>query len=101
MKYFVIEGMFLDGHPTGAAMEEAMKAHLEYFRAGFKSGAILFSGPKQNGRGGVVVVKCKDTDDLQDFIAKDPFVTAGIQTYRVTEFALYDCQEPLRYWFDQ
>jgi len=100
MKYFVLEGSFVENHPKGAELEELIRAHLEYLRIGFDAGSILLSGPKAGAGGGVIVLKCESGSDVQDFCKEDPLFQAGIQQYRITEFGFHDCQGPIKYWFD-
>ena len=97
MKYYCLEGTFVDGHPMGETLQKEIDAHLAYLEIGFKNGSILFSGPKVGTSGGVVVVKC---DDIQKFCSDDPLTKAGIHEYRVSEFSLHDCQNHVRHWFE-
>jgi len=99
MKYFVVEGIFSENHPKGAALEAEIKVHVEYLRAGIDSGTILFMGPKTESGGGFIFVKGEDKQDIQDLCDNDPMFKSGTQWYKITEFRLTDCQDPLRYWF--
>ena len=96
MKLYSLEGSFVEGHPVGQQLKEALAAHHWYLKTGFDNGTILFSGPKAEGGGGVIVVK---SDDIETFCQEDPFVQAGIQTYRVVEFKLFACQDLVKDWF--
>ena len=97
VNYYALEGTFRGGHPTGAELQKEIDAHLAYLQLGFDDGTILLSGPKAGTSGGIIIVKC---NDIQKFCNDDPLVQAGIQEYRVTEFALHDCQDYLKKWFD-
>ena len=97
MKYYVLEGTFVKNLPDENVLQKAIDAHLEYLKFGFDDGSILVSGPKAGTGGGIIVVKC---DDIEKFCKDDPLVQAGIQTYRVTEFELYHCQDYLKSWFN-
>lgn len=97
MKLYILEGSFVEGHPTGPAFKEALEAHHKYLQAGFEDGTILFSGPKVGAGGGVIVIK---SDDIETFCAEDPFVKAGVQAYKVIEFKKFACQESVKSWFE-
>ena len=100
MKYYTLEGTFVEGHPTGPALKAAIDAHHEYLKTYLDSGAILVSGPKAGGNGGIIIIKCDDNSDIHQFCKKDPFVKAGIQEYRITEFKKHDCQGIIQDWFE-
>lgn len=97
MKYYVLEGTFVEDLPDKKDLQRAIDAHLEYLQIGFDDGSILISGPKVGTGGGIILVKC---DDIEKFCRADPLVQAGIQKYRITEFNLYNCQNILKTWFD-
>ena len=97
MKYFVLEGTFVENLPKESVLQKAIEDHLEFLKIGFIDGSILVSGPKINTGGGIIVVKC---EDINEFCSNDPLVQAGIQEYRITEFKLYDCQPNLKSWFE-
>lgn len=96
MKLYILEGSFVEGHPGGEKFKETLAAHHQYLQAGFEDGTILFSGPKVGAGGGVIVVK---SDDIEKFCKEDPFVKAGIQNYKMTEFKMFACQDPVKGWF--
>lgn len=97
MKYFMLEGSFIEELPEQRELQKAIDAHLAYLQIGFDNGSILMSGPKIGIGGGIIVVKC---EDIEKFCQDDPLVKAGIQKYRVTEFKLYNCQDYLKSWFN-
>ena len=98
MRYYMLEGSFVEKLPEQRELQKAIDAHLEYLHIGFNDGSILVSGPKVGAGGGIIVVKC---DDIKKFCNDDPLVKAGIQKYRITEFELHNCQDYLRNWFQQ
>lgn len=100
MKYFIVEGSFANDHPTGAVLEAGIKSHIEYIQTFFDSGMVLFSGPKIGSGGGFIIMRCSDAKEIRNFCDNDPLFRSGIQTYRVTEFVLHECQDPLEYWFE-
>ena len=98
MHYYILEGTFKENHPVGPAFKEALDAHLAYLRSYFESGQVLVSGPKAAGGGGVMVIKFENEADVEPFIANDPFVSRGVQEYRVTKFNVFAAQPYADQW---
>lgn len=98
MKYYILEGSFVENHPVGPAFQEALKGHHQYLSGFFADGTILLSGPKPGG-GGVILLKAPDDAWVEKFCQEDPFVTAGVQSYRVIEYKMFDAQESVKGWF--
>ena len=96
LKYYVLEGTFVENLPEQRVLKKAINDHLDYLDEGFKDGLVLVSGPKIEVGGGIIIVKC---EDINKFCNEDPLVKAGIQQYRMTEFKLHKCQEYLDMWF--
>lgn len=100
MKFFIIEGVFVDPCPVGKeALEKSIGAHIAYLEKGFGDGSILVSGPKALGGGGFIVMKAASEEDIFDFLEKDPMKVLGVQTYVVNEFKIH---KPLPFacdWF--
>ncbi len=99
MKYYVLEGSFAEVLPNASELKTAIDEHLKYLQKGFRSGVILLSGPKEGAGGGVIVLKCNDSDEVEQFCSNDPLVQAGVQEYHVIEFTPYDYQQELKSWF--
>lgn len=97
MKLYILEGSFVNERPNPETFKPALAAHHAYLQTWFDNGNILFSGPKVGTGGGVIVIKC---DDIEKFCAEDPFVTSGIQTYKIIEFKNFACQEEVKSWFE-
>ena len=49
-------------------------------------GVFLASGRKNPRDGGVIIAVAGDRARIEEITAEDPFVTAGVCAYRVTEF---------------
>ncbi len=100
MNYFVIESTFNDPLPVGSEkLQELIREHQQYLHAGFAGGWILMSGPKASSGGGVIMMKGPSLREVEAYFRADPMKTAGVQEYRVIEFALHDCQPAVREWF--
>lgn len=53
----------------------------------YARGVFLASGRKNPRDGGVIIAVAEDRARIEQITAGDPFVTAGVCAYRVTEFA--------------
>ena len=97
MKYFILNGTFKEGRPEGPAFKAALDAHHAYTAKFIASGDILTCGPKPDG-GGVMIIRAKSKESIEEFIANDPFVTAGVQDYSIVEFNIFAIQEYANEW---
>jgi uncharacterized protein YciI len=101
MKYFNIEATFTKNLSIGEnEFKKASADHLAYLQKGFDEGFILLSGPKANFEGGFIIIKGQSWEEIENYIAGDPLKILDIQTYKITEFKLHDCQPMLKGWFD-
>ena len=97
MKYFILNSTFKEGRPEGPAFKAALDAHHAYTAKYLQNGDILTCGPKPNG-GGVIIVRAESTEAVEELIANDPFVTAGVQEYSIQEFNVFAIQEYAKEW---
>lgn len=99
MKYFVLETtMHADAYKQ-AGFREALGGHMQFVKAQFTAGQILFSGTKPNNSGGVRVLKIADDANVDEFWKQDPMYAAGLMDYRVTPFTSLDVSEGAQGWF--
>ena len=98
MKFYYLEGNLNEEIPTDAAFHRVLEDHHAYLEQFFSSGKILASGPKIGGRGGVILLRLEDGESVEQFCADDPFAKAGIQSYRVVQFELYQIQKYAEKW---
>jgi uncharacterized protein YciI len=61
--------------------------HMAWVATQYAAGRFLASGAKIPRTGGVVLAKAMPREELEDLIASDPFVGAGVVAYSVIEFA--------------
>ncbi|MXV45033.1 GTP cyclohydrolase [Saccharibacter sp. 17.LH.SD] len=67
-----------------AAQREAHRSFLDTL---FRRDLLLASGPKKSGDGGVLVVRDGIQEkELNELLARDPFVTSGVARYDLVEF---------------
>lgn len=98
MKYYLFDGTFNENRPQGPAFKEALDAHHKYTGALLAKGQILVGGPKMAGSG-FIIVKAEDDAAAEKIAAEDPFVTSGVQTYKISEFKMVLCDDAVKEWF--
>ncbi|GHB11705.1 hypothetical protein GCM10010330_77240 [Streptomyces tendae] len=68
------------------AVDAATEAHVTWLNALYEHGVFLASGRKRPRDGGVILAVTEDRARIEEITANDPFVKAGVCTYRITEF---------------
>src|SRR4051794_30683675 len=68
------------------AVDAALEAHVAWLDEQYERGVFLASGRKNPRDGGVILAVAGDRAQIEEIVAGDPFVVAGVCTYRVTEF---------------
>lgn len=69
------------------AVDAVLPAHVAWLDEQYERGVFLASGRKTPRDGGVIIAVAEDRARIEEIAAGDPFVTAGVCAYRVTEFA--------------
>ena len=64
----------------------ARPAHREYLGTLYDQGKLVFSGPQDPPRGGVILARVDTEEEVQRIIAADPFFTDGVATYEAIRF---------------
>jgi len=100
MRYFIAESIFNAQLPVS---EDELKtivipAHEAHIAKGIASGRILLAGPKLSEGGGLMISRAESREDLDAFLAIDPFVTMGVASFSVKEFKLNDRSEYVKEW---
>lgn len=67
-------------------VDAALEAHVAWLDTQYEQGVFLASGRKNPRDGGVILAVAEDRARIEGIAATDPFVTAGVCAYRVTEF---------------
>jgi len=98
MQYFILEGQMKPDIPQGPEFKKILDAHHQFMVPYFESGKILTSGPLIGGRGGVIIIRLEDNENIFDFIVADPFTQSGIQEYHILQFQVYQIQEYADQW---
>ncbi|MEU0740493.1 YciI family protein [Streptomyces sp. NPDC006134] len=69
------------------AVDAVLEAHVAWLDEQYRKGLFLASGRKNPRDGGVIIAVAPDRARIEETVAGDPFVTAGVCRYRVVEFA--------------
>ncbi|GGN59746.1 hypothetical protein GCM10011579_024160 [Streptomyces albiflavescens] len=68
------------------AVDAVLAAHVAWLDEQYAAGVFLASGRKNPRNGGVILAVTEDRARIEEIAAGDPFVTAGVCAYRITEF---------------
>ena len=68
------------------AVDAVLEEHVVWLDEQYRQGVFLASGRKNPRDGGVIIAVAGDRARIEEITAEDPFVTAGVCAYRVTEF---------------
>lgn len=80
---FLVDVTFVEGKEI---TEELTAQHRAYLSTQYQQGILMFGGRKQPRTGGVLISRHQDTESVVALMNQDPFITAGVATYTVTEF---------------
>ncbi|NGN68168.1 hypothetical protein G5C51_30240 [Streptomyces sp. A7024] len=67
-------------------VDAALADHVTWLDQLYEAGVVLASGRKQPRDGGIIIAVAEDRAAAEALTATDPFVTAGVCEYRITEF---------------
>jgi len=67
-------------------VDEQLDSHIQFLNKYYDSGHFLLSGGQVPRKGGVILAKGNDLNEIQDIIKQDPFHIKGIAQYDVVEF---------------
>ncbi|MGH4028619.1 YciI family protein [Actinomycetota bacterium Odt1-20B] len=67
-------------------VDAALAAHVAWLDELYANGTVLASGRKNPRDGGIILAVGDDRAAIEKIAAGDPFVTAGVCEYRITEF---------------
>ncbi|AWK12178.1 hypothetical protein SSP531S_37030 [Streptomyces spongiicola] len=67
-------------------VEEYRAAHMAWLEALYGEGVLIASGRKDPRDGGVLIAAGVDREQAEGIAASDPYTTAGVCDYRITEF---------------
>jgi uncharacterized protein YciI len=67
-------------------IDRSMKAHVAFLRKHYDAGQFLVSGRKVPRDGGIIVAVGESREQIERIVREDPFVSAGLADFKVTEF---------------
>ncbi len=67
-------------------MDRHIDAHRAHLAEQYAAGRLLVSGPQVPRTGGVIVACVPTHAEVEAMMLRDPFVTAGVVSYRIVEF---------------
>lgn len=68
------------------AVDAVLPDHVKWLEEQYEKGLFIASGRKNPRDGGVILAVAESRARIDDTVAGDPFVAAGVTSYRVTEF---------------
>ncbi|MGW2492474.1 YciI family protein [Streptomyces sp. NPDC001606] len=68
------------------AVDALLPDHVKWLEEQYEKGFFLASGRKNPRDGGVILAVASNRTLIERLTAGDPFVIAGVCTYRITEF---------------
>jgi uncharacterized protein YciI len=67
-------------------VEPLMADHIAWVKTHYETGLFIASGRKVPRDGGIILAIAADRGHVEEIIATDPFVLAGVCEYRLTQF---------------
>ena len=68
------------------AVEKYLEKHIDFLNQYYTEGHFIASGRKNPRTGGIILMRAKNKDAVQEIIAHDPFYQNKIAQYDVIEF---------------
>ena len=75
--------------PAEKVRDEIHPQHIRFVADGVEKGIVVFGGPKTDV-GGVILMKAPSMAACRAFLAEDPMLIAGAQSYRIAEFRIIE-----------
>jgi uncharacterized protein YciI len=67
-------------------VDALMRKHMAWVNEHYAAGRFVVSGRQVPRRGGVIVARGDDRDEMERIAASDPFVAGGVATCEVIQF---------------
>ncbi len=97
MKHFVVDIRYTVGPDR---IDEILAAHRSFLQAGYDSGMLLMSGPKNPRTGGIILARAATRDEVDAYFADDPYRLHGAATHEITEFNPVKRQDFMLDWIE-
>ncbi|MBU3806556.1 MAG: YciI family protein [Candidatus Fournierella pullistercoris] len=82
-----------------AMSRQLLEEHKQYTQAVMEQGHYLFSSLKTDHSGGAFMIKAPSQEWLEEYLAKEPFYLAGVQTYRIQPLEVHWNNPQANGWF--
>ncbi|UGT38851.1 hypothetical protein LTV02_22320 [Nocardia yamanashiensis] len=83
-----------------AQAPQHLTGHQQWIQRGFDDEVFLLVGSIKPGIGGAVLAHNTTAEDLQQRVADDPFVAAGVVTAKIIEIAVSQTDDRLKFLID-
>lgn len=67
-------------------VEAHLAAHVAFLERYYQAGKFICSGRKNPRTGGIILMRAKDKEEVEQIIAEDPFRRNHIADYEIIEF---------------
>ena len=67
-------------------VEKHLEKHIDFLNQYYTKGLFIASGRKNPRTGGIILMRAKNKDAVQEIIAHDPFYQNEIAQYEIIEF---------------
>jgi uncharacterized protein YciI len=67
-------------------VDQYIEDHVRFLEKYYAAGKFIASGRKVPRTGGVILINATSADEVDSIIKEDPFYTANVANYEVTEF---------------
>lgn len=67
-------------------IDQAVADHRSFLERHYANGHFLLSGRNEPRTGGVILVKAKNREEVEDLLRQDPYLQEGLAKYEIIEF---------------
>ena len=97
MELYLVDGMIKNAE---AMTDQIMEEHKAYTQKAMDHGMTLMAGLKSDMSGAVFLMKGQTQDEIEAYLANEPFKKHGIQEYKITKFEAHFIQSSMEQWKD-
>jgi uncharacterized protein YciI len=97
MKYFLVLIEYKTDIENIIRLTDDHRSHL---KKGYEAGMLLISGPRIPRTGGVVIAKCSEKKELEEFFERDPYKINSYADYNFIEFDPKSSQPFIKEWLE-
>jgi uncharacterized protein YciI len=79
-------------------ISETVVRHRQFLHGGFQRGWLLFSGPQEDRKGGIILARAPSQADLEEFFKNDPYRLEAVADHRFLPFNPVLSQDFIKPW---